>query len=236
MIIESNSNFSGIYKITNSVNGKFYVGSAVNFARRKNEHIRNLKAGTHHSKRLQAAFNKYGESAFDFNIICIVENKDALIHSEQIYLDMLCNVKSSYNTCKVAGSTAGVLASEETKAKMRKSREFTSEETRIKRSLALKGRKKSEEWKALMSLKMTGRKLTDEQKKTLSQSALNRSQEAKDNIARAIRESDIKNGGRHSDESKSKISKALTGRKLSAEHREAVRLSWVKRKLLKVKE
>ena len=41
---------SGIYKITNKINGKFYIGSAIDFIKRKKEHIYWLKKNNHHNK------------------------------------------------------------------------------------------------------------------------------------------------------------------------------------------
>lgn len=59
----------GIYKIINVFNNKFYVGSAVNFKRRKRVHWWRLRRGDHSNKHLQAAWNKYGEKAFTFVIV-----------------------------------------------------------------------------------------------------------------------------------------------------------------------
>lgn len=36
----------GIYKITNQINGKIYIGSSKDLIRRKKEHFRLLKKGT----------------------------------------------------------------------------------------------------------------------------------------------------------------------------------------------
>jgi len=60
-----------IYKISNKINGKVYIGqtarSSINnrFAR----HLSDLRKNKHHSILLQRAWNKYGESSFEFSII-----------------------------------------------------------------------------------------------------------------------------------------------------------------------
>jgi group I intron endonuclease len=59
----------GIYKIINVVNNKFYVGSAVDFKRRKTRHFSELRNKKHNNKKLQNAWNKYGEQAFVFVIV-----------------------------------------------------------------------------------------------------------------------------------------------------------------------
>jgi len=54
---------SGIYQIKNTVNGKRYIGSAVNIKMRFQEHKKSLKKGTN-SKRLQHSWNKHGADSF----------------------------------------------------------------------------------------------------------------------------------------------------------------------------
>lgn len=59
----------GIYQIRNKVNGKVYVGSSVNVRRRWVEHRRDLRRGNHYNQHLQRAWNKYGESSFEFLLV-----------------------------------------------------------------------------------------------------------------------------------------------------------------------
>lgn len=59
----------GIYSILNKENGKIYVGLSTNVDRRWKEHRSELNQGKHHNSYLQNAWNKYGESAFEFNIL-----------------------------------------------------------------------------------------------------------------------------------------------------------------------
>lgn len=58
-----------IYLITNKQNSKVYVGRTCKFEYRKKLHINNLKANRHPNLLLQNDFNKFGESAFEFEII-----------------------------------------------------------------------------------------------------------------------------------------------------------------------
>ena len=54
---------SGIYKIVNKVNGKYYVGSSNDVLKtRFYEHKRLLTKNKHFNVKLQNAWNKYGES------------------------------------------------------------------------------------------------------------------------------------------------------------------------------
>lgn len=77
---------SGIYKITNIINNKIYIGSSNNIYKRKREHFCTLENGTHCNAHLQRAYNFYGKNNFKFEIIEICEEK-YLLEVEQIYLN-----------------------------------------------------------------------------------------------------------------------------------------------------
>jgi group I intron endonuclease len=78
---------SGIYKITNLKNGKFYIGSSKDIEFRWNEHKKHLNGGYHINNKLQNAWNFYGKESFEFSIIEITNEMDLLLR-EQFYLDM----------------------------------------------------------------------------------------------------------------------------------------------------
>ena len=60
--------FQSVYTITNTVNNKIYVGCG-NAWYRKEKHFYNLRTHRHTNKPLQEDFDKYGESAFKFEIL-----------------------------------------------------------------------------------------------------------------------------------------------------------------------
>ena len=94
----------GVYKIRNLISGKFYIGSTVSFRNRRDAHFKELRSGVHNNRRLQAAFNKYGENAFVFEPIEIIDHEDKLLEREQYYLDTLLPFgRSGYNISKLAG-------------------------------------------------------------------------------------------------------------------------------------
>lgn len=76
----------GIYKIINVLNNKFYVGSAVDFKRRKRIHWWKLRRGDHINKHLQAAWNKYGEKGFTFVIVEEFPDGADLLAAENVWL------------------------------------------------------------------------------------------------------------------------------------------------------
>jgi group I intron endonuclease len=102
---------SGIYWITNIINGKCYIGSAMKLGDRRNDHFNDLIKNKHYNSRLQNAINKYGIKKFKFEIIEFC-SPDKLIEREQNYFDIL---KPEYNICKVAGNMLGFKHSKKTK-------------------------------------------------------------------------------------------------------------------------
>jgi group I intron endonuclease len=72
---------SGIYKILNRINGKYYVGSTKNFNKRWNSHKANLNKHTHTNIHLQNSYNKFGKENFEFHIVeslCDLKIKETL--------------------------------------------------------------------------------------------------------------------------------------------------------------
>ena len=105
----------GIYKITNVINNKYYIGSALSIRYRLNTHKRLLRDNKHFNNHLQASYNKHGLSNFVFEQL-EVTTKETMIEKEQYWIDHLdaTNVKKGYNKRKIASNNLGVKASEET--------------------------------------------------------------------------------------------------------------------------
>lgn len=154
-MINKNRNICGIYCIKNTLDNKVYVGQAVKIQFRWSRHKSDLNLKKHPSPHLQNAWNKYGFKVFEFIILEELErNKDILKEREQYWMDYYKSYDKEfgYNVGKIAGSRLGVLATEETKKKLRqrKARIWT-EESRKKLSESKKGVKRkpfSEEHKA----------------------------------------------------------------------------------------
>ncbi len=81
---------TGIYTIENLVNGKLYVGYAVDIKRRKREHKNTLALNKHHSKYLQNAYNKYGKENLRFEIL--EECEEQFLCSQEHYWCNMLNV------------------------------------------------------------------------------------------------------------------------------------------------
>lgn len=152
---------SGIYKITNEVNGKFYIGSSQNLRRRWLEHKRNLNRNKNEpNMRFQNAWNKYGEGNFRFEVIEFVKDVNKLMDREQYYLDLLKPYRKEigYNVSSYADRRLGVKPSAETRRKM---------------SEAKKGMKFDVEWRANMSKAFKGRVYSAETRRRMSENHAN---------------------------------------------------------------
>jgi group I intron endonuclease len=182
---------SGIYEIVNTLNGKQYIGSAVNFAQRWHKHRSALRDGKHRNIKLQRSWDKYGEVVFEFRKLIICEPSNLLFY-EQRFLDAL---KPEFNIFMTAGSALGWKHTEESRAKLGVHRRGIrhSEETKAKISAAKLGKKLSEEHRA----KLAGKVLSDEHKAKIGAASM----------GRAV-----------SKETRAKLSVSLSGKVRSAEH------------------
>jgi hypothetical protein len=159
---------TGIYQIVNKINGKRYIGSAVDLRKRKLQHLYHLRNNKHVNKHLQKSYNKYGEKFFKFEIILYCINKD-LIFFEQRAID-LYNFKKLYNMSPTAGSLLGIKQSLETINKRRISiiASMKKPESIEKRSMQRIGFKHTPESINKMSKSHMGRKLSLDHKTKIS--------------------------------------------------------------------
>ena len=140
-----------IYRITNMSNGKFYIGSADSFARREWQHKYALRRKGHKNPHLQAAWDKYGEEMFVFEVVeQIPEGEDQLVWEDR-WLRECVGKPDCYNVNTLATAPRlGLTLSDEIKAKIsvkvnqavaegRGGAFIPSEETRQKMSNGMRG-------------------------------------------------------------------------------------------------
>jgi group I intron endonuclease len=102
-----------IYKITNEIDDKFYIGSTNNLIKRYYTHVNHIRTGKNSCVKLIRAVNKHGENNFKFEIVCECSTEE-ILRTEQEYID---NLKPHYNVAKIAGSNLGIKRTEEVKLK-----------------------------------------------------------------------------------------------------------------------
>ena len=90
---------SGIYKITNTVTGDFYIGSSNDVKRRWKEHKKPSTWKNHPNNQLYQDMQEYGKDKFEFQVIEEVE-EDSLKEAEQKFIETL---KPTYNSNRANG-------------------------------------------------------------------------------------------------------------------------------------
>ena len=152
-----NNTKSGIYKIQNVVNGKMYVGSAVDIGKRIGQHLRSLRKDYHINPKLQHAWNKYGAASFTFSVLEFVDDKYDLLDREQFWIDHYNSSVAGYNITPTAGSLLGFKHTTDTRKKM---------------SDAHIGLERTAEHRAALSRVNTGKKMSDESRRKMSEAKL----------------------------------------------------------------
>ncbi len=94
----------GIYMIRNKTTNKVYIGQSTDISLRWKDHKSLLNKGTHHSKYLQNAWNKYTESDFEFTILLECE-KDKLDEIEQYFILNFDSIAPYGYNCNYGGKS-----------------------------------------------------------------------------------------------------------------------------------
>lgn len=126
---EIDPNVSGIYKFTNKINNKSYIGQSVDIRKRLKQHFKNMSKL---DLPLYSAINKYGLFNFDFTILEVVDNTKYANNDELVkvlddleikYIEQYEGYTKGYNCTK--GGDFGVLGLKMTCAQKKKISENT---------------------------------------------------------------------------------------------------------------
>lgn len=168
----------GIYKITNTVNQKCYIGQSVNIERRFSDH-KNRVYYTQYETPLYKAFKKYGVDKFLFEVLeeC---SKELLDERERYYIALFksADKKYGYNFTFGGKGYTGTHYEDQRKlwnkhiseGKTGKKIKSPSAETLAKRSQSLRGIPRTEVWLRRMSESLKGREISPETRAKISAS------------------------------------------------------------------
>ena len=186
--------YGTIYFLTNSVNGKCYVGQTTKTPEaRFREHV--WFANANYPGILNSAIRKHREKAFTIEQIDTGNSQEELDEKEIFYIAKLCTkIPGGYNVTN--GGRIGALGwKPNNKVKQNISRGRVgipcTKETKAKISKANKGRQISAETRHKLSLAALGRFLSKETKRRMSEAGKKRKQ---------------KSGWHHTEETRKKIS------------------------------
>lgn len=215
-----------IYKATNLINGKNYIGQTVKTLKeRKSGHVRKSEHGSKYC--FHNAIKKYGVETFVWEIICSCQSKDEADVREREFIKVFnAKVPSGYNMTDGGEGTVGCHPSEETRIKASVAQKMFIQRTGKVNFL---GMKHTPESRAKISAAQTGKKrgpFSDEHKEKIRRALAGRtiSEEQKIKIRNAL------TGYKHSSESRANNSKGHKGLKRSSEIRENMKKVWIVRK------
>ena len=162
-----------IYKFTNKLNGKSYIGvTNRGFNTRLQEHI---SASSNPKFKFHQALKKYSIDNFDYEILVDdIETKNEANRLEIHYVTLFDSYRNGYNMTQGGGNRAEFKHSDESKAKMSKahSGKKLSEQQKEKLRLANTGKIISEDVKLKLSLANKGKPFTKDRCKNISNSLI----------------------------------------------------------------
>ncbi len=209
--------FGIIYKVTNKINGKVYIGQTTqSFKKRKYNHLYAAKTDKYSNKcrdYFHKALTKYGFENFVWCVLEVCDSKHNLDLAEQWYIRYYKSFvgfisSNGYNLTMGGNGNSGLIFSDEHRMKLSKSR---------------KGRKLSEEHKQKIrdnaktnpNFGNKDRKMSDEAKEKLRKCNLGKkhSQETKRkmSISQTIR-TNYRKGWKHTKQAKEKMSISTSGK------------------------
>lgn len=108
-----------IYKATNLINGKVYIGQTINTLEyRKNQHFREAKSKRRNTVYFHNALNKYGYENFKFEEIDSANTQEELDEKERYWIKYYDSINKNKGYNLDSGGHSGGIKSEETKRKI----------------------------------------------------------------------------------------------------------------------
>jgi group I intron endonuclease len=137
-----------VYKITNNVNGKSYIGFTGNTIFERFEQHKKDAIKIRDNRKFYNAINKYGTDVWKIELLELVDSAEVAKQKEIELIEKFDTYKNGYNSTKGGDGNNGIIM---------------SEESNVKRSRALKGIAKN-------YTRMHGKIHSEESKKKISES------------------------------------------------------------------
>lgn len=154
------ANFGIIYKVTNVINGKIYIGQTIRDLKiRKTQHI-NTALANRDNNYFHNAISKYGKNSFRWKMIEYCDSKEELDEMEFHYIKQFNSFEFGYNLTLGGGGMSGYKITEKHRENLSKSHigyKHTKKQ-RKKISRALTGRSCSAETRSKLSISKLGDK------------------------------------------------------------------------------
>lgn len=180
--------FYTIYKVTNKINGKVYIG--------KHQTVNPMDGYYGSGRAIKNAIKKHGKENFEKDVLFIFETEHEMdIKEKELITEEFVLREDTYNlgvggeggphfkgkthteeTLEIIRAKSGrIITEEERKRSSEKQKgKKNSPESRLKMSIAKKGIKLPEEHKAKISASLSGKKHSEETRRKMSESAKNR--------------------------------------------------------------
>lgn len=213
---------SGAYKITNTGNGKVYIGATSNLRDRIQHHDWDLRHGRHSNKEMQADYDE-NPDAFRFDVLELCD-PGTLAELERKYISEYDSMNPAHGYNRESGGNKDKTISDETKKIWSEHRsnggagmfgKHHTEEAKRKISEKHKGRRLSEESIRKMAETKRGKKMSLEARMKMSASRKGRKL-SPEHIAAMVA---ARKGFKHSEESKKKMSLARLGKYMGEENK-----------------
>ncbi len=97
----------GIYKITNTKDGKCYIGKSEDLAERLKNHIQSLTHNNNRNKHMQSAYNESGVGSFSIEILEELDEDDDINERERYYIELYKSYDRNYGYNLTHGGDGG---------------------------------------------------------------------------------------------------------------------------------
>lgn len=86
-----------VYMIQNTKNMKIYIGSTVDYEKRKRSHINGMNGLYHDNRLINEDAKRFGSEVFKFRVLCVIDDVDGRYKLEEELIQKLKTYENGYN-------------------------------------------------------------------------------------------------------------------------------------------